>query len=112
MTADVPTADGREAEARGTAPAGSTGSVRGEQDHPVGGAQDRSNDAGAEAAEPAERAEHAERPEPAPLVIRKRGRRVTTDPVPGYTGGPEPEPQQPSSENDARLKGDVPPHWG
>ncbi|WP_026374361.1 hypothetical protein [Agrococcus lahaulensis] len=71
MTADVPTADGREPEAT-----------------------------------------KAKRAESARLVIRKRGRRVTTDPVPGYTGGPEPEPQQPSSENDARLKGDVPPHWG
>ncbi|MBO1769525.1 hypothetical protein [Agrococcus sp. TF02-05] len=60
----------------------------------------------ADAGEPAERAESAR------LVIRKRGRRVTTDPVPGYMGGPEPEPQQPSSENDARLRGDVPPHWG
>lgn len=82
MTADVPTADGRELDA-----------------------------------EPAERAEAtpaapAERPEPARLVIRKRGRRVTTEPVPGWTGEPEPERQQSSSENDARLKGDVPPHWG
>lgn len=63
-------------------------------------------------AAPAEHAAPAERAESARLVIRKRGRRVTTDPVPGYTGEPEPERQQPSSENDARLKGDVPPHWG
>lgn len=45
------------------------------------------------------------------LVIRKRGRRVTTEPPAGYTGEPPVERQQ-SSENDARLKGDVPPHWG
>lgn len=45
------------------------------------------------------------------LVIRRRGRRVTTDPAPGYTGEPPLERQQ-SSENDARLRGDVPPHWG
>lgn len=46
-----------------------------------------------------------------PLVIRRRGRRVSTEPPPGYTGEPATERQQ-SSENDARLRGDVPPHWG
>lgn len=46
-----------------------------------------------------------------PLVIRKRGRRVSTEPPPGYTGEPAIERAQ-SSENDARLRGDVPPHWG
>lgn len=49
--------------------------------------------------------------EPAPLVITRRGRRVSTEPTPGYTGEPEQEPQQ-STENDARLRQDVPPHWG
>ena len=49
--------------------------------------------------------------EPAPLVIKRRGRRVSTEPAPGYTGEPPQEPQQ-SSENDERLRGDVPPHWG
>lgn len=46
-----------------------------------------------------------------PLVIRKRGRRVSTEAPPGYTGEPAIERAQ-SSENDARLRGDVPPHWG
>lgn len=49
--------------------------------------------------------------EPASLVIRRRGRRVSTDPAAGYTGEPAQEPQQ-SSENDDRLRQDVPPHWG
>lgn len=48
---------------------------------------------------------------PAPMVIRRRGRRVSTEPSPGYTGEPPTERQQ-SSENDARLWGDLPPHWG
>ena len=47
----------------------------------------------------------------APLVIRRRGRRVSTAPPPGYTGEPPAERKQ-SSENDARLRSDVPPHWG
>lgn len=40
-------------------------------------------------------------------------RRVTTDPVPGSDPNPEPEPSrhQPD-ENDERLRGDRPPHWG
>lgn len=50
--------------------------------------------------------------EPAPLVIKRRGRRVSTEPAPpGYTGEPAQEQQQ-SSENDDRLRQDVPPHWG
>ena len=49
--------------------------------------------------------------EPAPLVIKRRGRRVSTEPAPGYTGEPTQEQQQ-SSENDDRLRQDVPPHWG
>lgn len=49
--------------------------------------------------------------QPAPLVIRRRGRRVSTEPTPGYAGEPGQEPQQ-SSENDERLRQDVPPHWG
>ncbi|MGM1028323.1 MAG: hypothetical protein ACQEWM_00465 [Actinomycetota bacterium] len=44
-------------------------------------------------------------------MIRRRGRRVSTEPAPGYTGEPAQEPQQ-SSENDDRLRQDVPPHWG
>ncbi|WP_396600010.1 hypothetical protein [Frigoribacterium sp. R86507] len=49
-----------------------------------------------------------------PLVVRRRaGRRVTTDPVPGSDPTPAPEPgRQGSSENDQRLRADVPPHWG
>lgn len=49
--------------------------------------------------------------EAAPLVIRRRGRRVSTEPTPGYTGEP-PQEQHQSSENDERLRQDVPPHWG
>lgn len=49
--------------------------------------------------------------ESAPLVIRRRGRRVSTEPAPGSTDEPAQEPQQ-SSENDERLRQDVPPHWG
>ncbi|MCH1884340.1 hypothetical protein [Agrococcus sp. ARC_14] len=49
--------------------------------------------------------------QPQPQVIRRRGRRVTTEPPPGYTGEPAVE-RHTSNENDARLKGDVPPHWG
>lgn len=48
------------------------------------------------------------------LVVRRRtGRRVTTDPVPGTDPSPSPEPERHASgENDARLREDVPPHWG
>lgn len=65
------------------------------------------------AAEPAAEPAAAEAPEaaPAPLVIRRRGRRVTTEPSPGWIGEPEQERTQ-SRENDDRLRGDVPPHWG
>lgn len=64
-------------------------------------------DAGAAAAGEAEAPDAA----PAPLVIRHRGRRVTTEPSPGWIGEPEQERTQ-SRENDDRLRGDVPPHWG
>ncbi len=47
-----------------------------------------------------------------PLRIRRRGRRVTTDPVPGSDPSPQPEPERHSEgENDERLRGDVPPHY-
>ncbi|WP_157674661.1 hypothetical protein [Agrococcus jejuensis] len=46
-----------------------------------------------------------------PLVVRRRGRRVSTDPVEGTTAEPAPEPRQ-TTENDDRLRGDKPPHWG
>jgi hypothetical protein len=89
-------------------PRTSTGSPLIRADSPAGAAGSRLSGSGADHA-----AGSGDAPVPTrPLIIRKRGRRVTTDPVPGYTGGPEPEPQQPASENDARLKGDVPPHWG
>jgi hypothetical protein len=40
------------------------------------------------------------------------GRRVTTRPVPGYDPAAPPEPaRHREGENDARLRGDVPPHW-
>jgi len=47
---------------------------------------------------------------PAP---RRKHRRVTTQPVPGTDPNPTPEPARSTgTENDARLKQDVPPHWG
>lgn len=48
---------------------------------------------------------------PEPLVVRRRGRRVSTEPVDGATAEPAPEPRQ-TTENDDRLRGDKPPHWG
>jgi hypothetical protein len=48
---------------------------------------------------------------PEPLVVRRRGRRVSTGPVDGVSREPAPERQQ-STENDDRLRGDRPPHWG
>jgi len=67
--------------------------------------------AAVEGGEPAERDALVPGEESAPLVIRRRGRRVSTEPSPGYTGEPAQEQRQ-SSENDERLRGDVPPHWG
>ena len=50
--------------------------------------------------------------EPAPEPRRTR-RRVTTEPVPGSDPNPAPEPPRTSgTENDERLRADVPPHWG
>lgn len=46
-----------------------------------------------------------------PLVVRRRGRRVSTEPVDGATDEPAPERRQ-STDNDDRLRGDKPPHWG
>jgi hypothetical protein len=41
------------------------------------------------------------------------GRRVTTSPVPGSDPTPSPEPPRlGTGENDARLLGERPPHWG
>lgn len=64
-----------------------------------------------EAASPPE-GERIQRVEQEPLVIRRRGRRVSTEPPPGYTGEPAQEERQQSTENDAQLRQDVPPHWG
>lgn len=72
-------------------------------ERPVG---DGSGDAGA----PRD-GELIEDAEPQPLVIRRRGRRASTEPSPGYTGEPAAERTQ-STENDARIWGDLPPHWG
>lgn len=48
-------------------------------------------------------------PEPKPAGPR----RVTTDPVPGSDPNPAPEPvRHAPDENDERLRGDKPPHWG
>ncbi len=68
-------------------------------------------DAAAGEAEPAGGEAEALEAASAPLVIRRRGRRVTTEPSPGWIGEPEQERTQ-SRENDDRLRGDVPPHWG
>jgi hypothetical protein len=51
-------------------------------------------------------------PPPAPIV-RRRGRRVTTEPAPGSDPAPAPVDRRVDShDNDARLRGDKPPHWG
>ena len=45
--------------------------------------------------------------------VTRKPRRVTTEPPPGSDPHPEPEPSQSSgTENDARLKAEMPPHWG
>ena len=50
---------------------------------------------------------------PAAPAVRRKGRRVTTEPPPGTDPTPAPEPSRSSgTENDARLKADKPPHWG
>ncbi len=88
--------------------------MSGERPEPVEGAEPEADGvAGAEgaAAESAGAEAEAAQPAPEPLVIKRRGRRVSTEPAPGYTGEPAQEPQQ-SSENDDRLRQDVPPHWG
>lgn len=47
-----------------------------------------------------------------PRQARKR-RRVTTSPPVGSDPHPTSEPERhPVNENDERLKGDKPPHWG
>jgi len=52
--------------------------------------------------------------EPVTPVRRKRKHsRVTTEPPAGSDPSPAPEaPRGSGTENDARLKDDVPPHWG
>jgi len=51
--------------------------------------------------------------DPAAPTVRRKGRRVTTEPVAGTDPTPTPEPSRSSgTENDARLKADKPPHWG
>lgn len=48
---------------------------------------------------------------PAPR-IRRQGRRVRTEAVPGSDPTPDPEPRRHTGgENDDRLRGDVPPHY-
>lgn len=44
--------------------------------------------------------------------IRRRGRRVSTEPTPGYIGEPMAEQREEAGENDERLRQDKPPHWG
>jgi hypothetical protein len=51
-------------------------------------------------------------PAPPSPVVRRRGRRVTTDPVPGSDPAPAPADRRVDSrDNDSRLKADKPPHW-
>ncbi len=46
-------------------------------------------------------------------VVRRRGRRVTTEPVPGTDPHPAPADRRvDSGDNDQRLRADKPPHWG
>lgn len=88
--------------------------MSGERPEPVEGAEPEADgvaDAEGAAAESAGADAEAAQPAPEPLVIKRRGRRVSTEPAHGYTGEPAQEPQQ-SSENDDRLRQDVPPHWG
>ncbi|WP_306232131.1 hypothetical protein [Agrococcus beijingensis] len=105
MTAHDPVADG--AEPVGVAPAGVAGADS-EQVEPQRSVPEEvvPQSASPEQVEPREAV-----PAQAPLVIKRRGRRVSTEPAPGYIGEPAREQHQ-SSENDQRLKGDVPPHWG
>jgi hypothetical protein len=90
-----------------------SGPGAGEERGAEGGAGSADAELPREPAEPGEPADPGEtgEPEAAPLVIRRRGRRVTTEPPAGYTGEPARERQQ-STENDERLRGDLPPHWG
>ncbi len=58
-------------------------------------------------------AAHAQPGERSSTLRARRRRRVTTDPVPGSDPHPQPEERRHSvGENDERLKGDKPPHWG
>lgn len=51
-------------------------------------------------------------PDDEPGGAGRRRRRVTTQPVPGYDPSAPAEPaRHHEGENDARLLGDVPPHW-
>lgn len=61
---------------------------------------------------PSEPAHRAEVPSDVPAG-RGKHRRVTTDAPAGSDPTPAPEPaRHASTENDERLKGDKPPHWG
>jgi len=52
-------------------------------------------------------------PEAVPRVKRSKSRRVTTAPPAGSDPHPTGEPERhQNNENDERLKGDKPPHWG
>ncbi|ROQ38642.1 hypothetical protein EDF46_2283 [Frondihabitans sp. PhB188] len=61
---------------------------------------------------PAEGDRAQELPAPAVHGLRRRGRRVTTQPAPGTDPTPAPSDRRvDSSANDERLKADKPPHW-
>lgn len=54
-----------------------------------------------------------EHPDPPPASRDRKRRRVTTAPPEGSDPHPTGEPERhPVNENDERLKGDKPPHWG
>lgn len=62
--------------------------------------------------QPSEPAHRADQPDDVPAG-RGKHRRVTTEPPAGSDPTPAPEPpRHASTENDERLKGDKPPHWG
>jgi len=52
-------------------------------------------------------------PAPPAPIVRRKGRRVTTEAAPGSDPAPAPVDRRVDShDNDARLRGDKPPHWG
>ena len=83
------------------------------ESEPAGDDSTAESDQTADAAESDQSGAAAAPVVPTVPVVRRKGRRVTTEPVPGTDPTPAPEPSRSSgTENDARLKADKPPHWG